>query len=392
MEKLRIVQLITELGPAGAERCVFELARRLNKERFDTQVVALRGGEVAQWLADEGIPVTVLGVRGKWDIMKLARLTELLRAERPDILHTHLFHADLAGRPAARLAGVPHVITTVHVAEARFRPWQFAYARLLGGACERIICVSASVRDYHAQRSGLPHSLYTVIPNGIDASAYAHDEAARIRLREQWGVEPDQVLVAFVGRLDHQKGIDTLLGAMSHLGARGTPMHLVIAGDGPKRSLVENFISHGEGGGFCRWLGFYGDVRSLLSAADIFVLPSRWEGFGLAAAEAMAAGLPVIGTPVPGLRELLLHAKTGIVVERNDTKALADSIHRLAEDAELRARLGEAGRARVIEKHDIARNILAHERLYLEIAGPARARPEGGNAGGRPGAAWGRPA
>jgi len=374
MRRIRICQLITELGPAGAERMVYELARRLDGDHFDVQVVALRGGQVADWLAAAGVRTTVLGVRGKWDVLKLRALAEILRRQRIDIVHTHLFHADLAGRPAANLASVKHLVHTIHIAEGRFRPWQFAYARFLCNCCDRLVCVSKSVRDYHARRSGLPRWRYEVIPNGIDASVFSRDAEARRRLRGQWGLGGEDVLLGFVGRLVRQKGVDTLLAAMSHLGARGDPKHLVIAGAGPQRHMVENFIKHGEGGRRCRMLGLVRDVRAVLSAADIFVMPSRWEGFGLAATEAMAASLPVIATRVPGLTDIIQNGKTGILVEPNHVVALAEAIAGLSSDAPLRSRLGEQGRRRVIENYSIEANIAAHEAMYRRLAGEVAAR------------------
>jgi glycosyltransferase involved in cell wall biosynthesis len=308
-------------------------------------------------------------MRGKWDLLKIHALAGIFRRERFDLVHTHLFHADVAGRLAAIHAAVPHVVHSVHVAEGRFRPWQFFWARMMADVCDRIVAVSYAVRDFHSSRCGLPADRYTVIPNGIDASAYRHDPAKRHALRRRLGLTPSDILVAFVGRLDHQKGIDVLLSAASHLGARGKPIHLVIAGDGPQRSLVENFIAHGEGGRFCRWLGFYQDVQGVLSAADLFALPSRWEGFGLAAAEAMAAGLPVIATSVPGLQEVLDFGRAGAMIPSEDVITLTEAIERLSAEPAIRRSLGEVGRRRVVENYSIESNIAAHERLYEEIAG-----------------------
>jgi glycosyltransferase involved in cell wall biosynthesis len=366
MDRIRICQLITELRLSGAERVVYELSTRLDRQQFDVQVVSLRGGQVADMLRDAGIRCTVLGVRGKWDVLRLGDLTDLLRRDRVDVLHTHLFHADLAGRPAARLAAVPHLVHTVHVAEQRFRPWRFAYARLLGGYCDRIICVSESVRAHHLAHSGLPQSLYTVIPNGIDVPKYARDESARRRLRDEWKLRDDQVLAGFVGRLDPQKGIDVLVSAAAHLAARGTPMELVIAGDGPRRGLVENFVACGEGGRHTRFLGFVQDVAALYSALDLLVLPSRWEGWPLTAAEAMAAGLPVIGARSPGVVDVVVDGVTGLLFEPTDSIGLAELLDSTLRDEPLRRRLSQAAAAKA-QEYDIAANIVAHQRLYREV-------------------------
>lgn len=369
MKRLRILQLITELAPAGAERCVYELACRLDRDQFDVRVAALRGGAVADWLAEAGVAVTVLGVRGKWDVGKLGRLVRMLRRERIDILHTHLFHADLAGRLAAWLAGRVRVVHTVHIAETRFRPWQFAFYRLTAGLCDRLIAVSGSAGDYHASRCGLPPSRYTVIPNGIDIAAYSRCAQARAALRAEWGVGPDEVLAAFVGRLDYQKGLDTLLAAMSSLHSQGRAPKLVIAGQGPQQGMLEKFLAAEPAGRRIRLLGFTNDVRGVLSAADLLAMPSRWEGFGLAAAEAMAASLPVVATNAAGLRDVVVPGRTALVVDKDDPKALAGAIEQLSADAALRKRLGQAGRRRAVERFDINTTIAAHEALYRQIAG-----------------------
>ncbi len=369
MAAVRICQLLSDLAPAGPQRCACELARRLDRSRFDVRVVAFRGGALADWLERQDIPVTVLDAGRKWRLFKVPMLTALLRRERIDLVHSHLFRADLAGRPAAHLAAVPHVVHTARAGEGRFRPWQFAYARFLSGYCDRIVCVSESALRHHKARSGLPHHIYTVIPNGIDAAAYAGDDQSRRELRSRWRIGTDQMVAAYVGRLGAEKGIDILLAAISHLGARGSPVNAVIAGDGKKRHLVENFIAHGEGGNRCRLLGFVDDVAALLAAVDMLVMPSRWEGWPLAVGEAMAAGLPVIGTDLPGVRELVVDGRTGVLIERENVVALSDAIMRLAGDADLRAQLGQAGRKRICEEFPIGATVAAHERLYEQVVG-----------------------
>ena len=336
---IRICQLITELRPGGAERCVYELSHRLDRPRFEVHAAALRGGAVEGWLSKAGVPTTVLNIRTRFDLPALGRLIAFLRNGKFDILHTHLFHADFVGRLAAWCANVPHLVHTVHTVEGRFRPWQFAFARFFEKRCERIVCVSPSARDFHAARSRLPADRYVVISNGVDVTAFRRDGTARLRLRSLWGMDESDVVVAYVGRLDYEKGTDLLLSAVKLIVAGGGNVRVVIAGDGPQRRLVEEFISRNvtkdAGGGMVRYLGFVDDVPELLSAADMLVMPSRWEGFGLSAAEAMAASLPVIAFNIPGLCDVVVDGETGLLVERENPAALAETIKKLAADADL---------------------------------------------------------
>ena len=367
MERIRICQLTTELRPGGAERCVYELARRLDRDRFAPHVIALRGGAVEGWLSEAGVDVSVLGVRCKADVTKLRLLKRLLRDKRIDLLHTHLFHADLAGRLAARAGGVAHLVHTVHVAEQRFRPWQFAWARLMAGRCERIVCVSEAVRDHHAGKARLPLSRYQVIYNGVDAGAYARDDGKRSQLRSRWAVGDDEVLLAFVGRLDPQKNIRMFLQAAELAHQREGAIRAVIAGDGPRRRTVSEFAARKGADQWLRPLGFRDDIAGVLSAADILVQPSRWEGLPLAPIEAMVAGLPVVGTAVAGITEVVESGRTGLLVDSEDVPALSEAIVRLARDPAERERMGSAGRDRAAALFSIEANVAAHESLYEAV-------------------------
>lgn len=368
MKPIRVCQVITELAPGGAERCVFELARRLDRSRFEVTVLALRGGVVAQWLADAGIRVADAGIRGKWDFRAIKRLRWLVGEAAPDVLHTHLFHADLAAHVACRGLNIAHWVHTVHTAEGRFRPWRYTMVRLMANRYDRIVAVSESVRRVHLARTRLAESKYAVIPNGVDTAAFARDGGLRGNLRADWGLGEGEVLAAYVGRLSQEKGPDVLVKAMGLLAARGRRLNLVVAGDGPLRGDLERFLRDSPCGAGIRLLGFVRDVRGVLSAADLLVMPSRWEGFGLSAAEAMAAGLPIIATDVAGLRDVVT-GQEGLIVPPDDPPALAAAMDRLAESAELRWALGAAGRARAGRLFDIRDNIAAHERLYEELAG-----------------------
>ncbi len=368
MKRIRICQLITELGPAGAERVVYELATRLDREKFDVQVVALRGGAVADWLTQAGVKVTLLNVRNKANFFKLFRLAGLFRREKFDIIHTHLFHADLVAQLSAKFAGKQKFIHTVHIAEKRYRPWQFAWYHHAGKRTEKIIAVSQDASLHHASMSRLPMEKYIVIPNGVDVDAYSRNNSARAILRSDWGISDEEVLPVFLGRLDHQKGLDVLLESLKLLHKRGISQPIVIAGDGPERAMLEKFIREEPAGANVRYLGFRRDVREILSAADMLVMPSRWEGLPVTALEALAAGLPIIGTDAPGLREVMLNNnEVGLLISSEDAPALAEAMCRLIEDENLRVTMGAAGLVRVRENFSIEQTITEHEKLYENI-------------------------
>ncbi|MDP6046817.1 MAG: glycosyltransferase [Phycisphaerae bacterium] len=371
MSKIRICEIVSDLKPSGLGRRVCEIAARLDRDKFEVSVIALQGGTLSESLEQASIDVKVMNVSGIFGLMRLGRLAGLIRNCQADLVHTHGFRADLAGRPAARLAAVPSLVHTVHKAEGRFKPWRFAYARFLSGYCDRVICVSPSVKEHHAGRSGLPLDKYSVIPSGIDVDAYKPDPDARRRLRQQWGVTDSQPVVAYVGRIDRDKGIETLLSAFSHLAARGSAMDMVIAGEGSGRRIIENFIRHGEGGSRCRLLGFVEDVRPVLSAVDIFTTADNSEGHPIGPTEAMAAGLPVVATKAPGLRDIVIDGVTGLLAAPRDVFGLAERIERLGGDSELCKLLGQCGRQRVEAQYPVSAMIDAIETLYSDVVDQA---------------------
>jgi glycosyltransferase involved in cell wall biosynthesis len=368
MARVRITQLVTTLDPGGAERCVFDLATRLDRDRFDVRVIGLRGGAMAAKLHKAGIGVDVLEVTGKWQLAhnrrQVKRLAALLDEHQTDLLHSHLFHADMFARLAMKRCGVERHVHTVHVAERRWRPWRFMWARWMRRRCDRIVAVSTSVRDHHSRQSHLPLSDYTVIPNGIDVGRFTPDADIRRQFRMKWDIGPGEALAIFVGRLDKQKGVDVLLDAARLLQGRGSDVTLLIAGAGPMQAQVEAACGECE---TLYHLGFIEDIVPFLQAADMFVLPSRWEGWPLALGEAMAAGLPAIGAAAPGITDVITDGQTGVLVDVGDAAALAEAIERLAADAGERQRLAGAGREMIAGEFTTDQFIAAHESLYDRI-------------------------
>lgn len=378
---LRVMQLITELRPAGAERIVYHLARDLPAQQFRVQVCSLRPavGAVSRWLHGAGIAVHSLNMSAARKVDPLAplRLAALLRAERIELLHCHLFHAGFIGRWAARLARTPALVSTVHIVERRFRPWRFWLDRLTLRSDEVIVCVSDAVRRFIHRRTGIAEHRLRVIHNGVDleraaraAEPYARRAAAE-RVRRELGLDPDAPLVVAVGRLEPQKGYHDLIAAWVEVRrnspARAAPQ-LLIAGEGSERRALAALRRSQHVTGCVHLLGHRDDVPALLAAADLFVLSSHYEGFGLVVAEAMAAGLPVVATAVDSIPEVLGDGGAGVLAPPGDPPALANAIRRvLALPRPERARMGAIGERRAREKFSLPAMLHAYGSLYQEL-------------------------
>ncbi|MCO5168446.1 MAG: glycosyltransferase [Planctomycetes bacterium] len=364
----RVLLLTTELRPAGAERVIYELATRLDPARHQVVVASLRSpggddGDVARALVARGVPVVPLRLGGKLDVGGAWRLARLVHRLRPHVLHAHLFHANLAARLLGRLAGARRVVSTVHVVERRPLPARFLLERLTARLDDRTACVSQAVARFALARLGAAPGRLVVVRNGIDLAPFAA-LPARDEARAALGLPSDGLLVGAVGRLDPQKGFDVLLDAFARLEAEAT---LVVAGAGPEEAALRARAARLGLGGRAVLLGHRPDVPQVLAALDVFCMPSRWEGFGLALVEAMAAGLPVVVSDVDSLPEVLGDA--GVLVAPDDPAALAAALAPLLIDPARREALGRAARARAA-RFDVGGMVAAWAALY-EGLGPA---------------------
>jgi len=373
---IRVLQLITELRPAGAERIVYELAKGLPRERYEMEVCALRSatGKVADWLREADVPVHSLEMARKLDPFAPGRLVELLRERRIGLLHAHLYHANVLGRYAARKAGLRGVIGTIHIPEKRFRPWRFWHEKYSLGPHDVEVCVSEAVKRFMLERGGLPEAQLRVIPNGVDLSRFKEDVdriAAARELRARLGLPTDALVVLAAGRLEAQKDYPLLLSAWERLIYRNEPRlscaHLLIAGEGQERAKLEARIEKGALSSRVRLLGYRDDLPTLMAGADVFVQASAYEGFGLAVAEAMAAGLPVVATAVDSVPEVVGDEGAGVLVLPGDAGKLSEGLAEvLLKGADDRRHMGKLGRLRVEEHFTLQKMLAAYDALYQE--------------------------
>lgn len=368
MSLRRLLLVTTELLPAGAERIVFELATRLKRERWHVRVASLRSpggvdGRVAEELRAAGVEVELLRMRGKFDLLGAARFLKLVRDFQPDILHGHLFHANLAARLLGSMGGARRVISTLHIVERRPRRLRPILQRVTASRDHATVCVSQAVADHARATLGAREPILRVIPNGIDLQRFSKTVDAA-EARSSLGLPKESVIVSAVGRLTEQKGLQDLVEAFGRL-ASGLPnAHLVFAGAGEEEARLKAAVSARGLDGRVTFLGFRDDVPRVLAACDVFCMPSHWEGFGLALAEALAAGKACVSTDVDSLPEVMGDA--GLLVPAKSPARLSDALASLLADRDARLDLGRRGPAQAAH-FEVERMVRAYEQLYEEL-------------------------
>jgi glycosyltransferase involved in cell wall biosynthesis len=363
----RIAFCITDLDAGGAERALVQIVTRLDRRRWEPHVFCLdAGGVLAADLRTAAIQVTCLGARRRRDVLVVRPLCRHLAALRPAILQTFLFHANIIGRLAGAAAQVPVIVSGIRVAEKRSRA-RLWLDRVTDRLVTRHVCVSRDVADFSTVRGRLPIAKIRVIPNGVDFECYANAAPADLA---KFGVPHGSKVLLFVGRLDPQKGPLQLLEAAAELFTEHSDLQLVMVGDGPLATELRAWTVVRGLESRIHFVGRQADVAGLMRAADVFVLPSLWEGLPNVVLEAMAAGTPVVATDVEGVRDLLTEGESGTIVPRNGEFPLTQAIGHVLRTREQARKM--ASRAQTVVKERFTWPLVAaeYERLYAELLVP----------------------
>ena len=336
----RVLHVVKVAGISGAENHLLLLLPALRDHGWEVEAVMLHEGEpgaedFAVRLEADGVPVERVRLSRAFDPRAFARILRRARRDRPDVVHTHLVHADFHGLPAGRLARVPALVSTKHGFNAFRDRKAFATAdRAVASLADVHVAISAGLARYLAESEGFDAATFEVVHYGIEAGSEPPPLPGAPRL-------------AIVGRLIPIKGHDVLLRAVARARERLPGLTLEIAGDGElEQELRATAIRLGLGDAVT-FLGRVAPVDPVLERAEVVVVPSFGEGFGMVALEAMERGRPVIASDVGGLPEIVDEGRTGLLVPPGDVEALARAIAELADPARA-ASMGEAGRARAL--------------------------------------------
>jgi glycosyltransferase involved in cell wall biosynthesis len=363
-------------GIGGSEKHIIDLCHGLRDLGAVPQILWLEEqghplNALMALCASRSLPASCLPIGGDLDLQLPGRIRGWLSAHPQDLIHLHLIHATLYGVLAATRATDPPLIATRHGVEPYQRlPWFHLLARLLDARCACVIAPSQWIARCTRRWDGTSAEKIRVIRHGIDLERF-EQVAARESIRQSWDVDPGVLVIGSVARLHPSKDHETLLRAFAAVRERHPALRLVLVGEGPLRERLVNLAARLPSADAptsgVLFLGERGNVEDLLAGFDIAVLATRREGFGLAALEAMAAGLPLVASNTGALPELIRDGDSGLLVEPGSPAALAQALERLVTQPELRRALAQRARAEA-QKYPLSRMVAETAELYAEMA------------------------
>lgn len=364
MRKTNILYVITSLGLGGAENLLLAYLKRLDGNKYNFFVCALREkpddllSEISKYAE-----VTILGVKNKFNPSVIFQLRKLIQKTQPDIIHTHLFQARFYTTIAHLFSKRTILITHKHNNVNPKKHNIFIFLEMLSILFnKKVIAISQSVKKSLMKFELVQSKKIFVLPNGIDYQKF-YDSS----LSKQYSSNK-KLIIGTVCRLEPQKGLSYLLLAMRIILTKFPQTRLEIVGDG---SLLEELQNLSKKLGISNSVFFFGkftDVIPFYNRMDIFVLPSLYEGFGIVLLEAMAAGVPVIATNVDGIKEVIIHGESGILVPPKNPEAIANAVINIIENPQIAGDLIEQGFKRS-KLFDIQEHLLKLENLYKSLLG-----------------------
>ena len=373
----KVMHVITTLGPAGAETMLCRVVSGMDTSRFENEIVSLTGIlDLAEKMEGVGVPVRTLGMkRGVPNPLVVIRLAKWIRESKPDVIHTWMYHANLVGALAARLANDVPVVWGIH--HNSFDPRVNKRQTLLvNRACAllsrrlpaRIVCCSEASLRLHREFGYAPEKL-EVIPNGFDVEQLRPNPAARRSLRAELGIPGDAILIGMAARFHPHKDHRNFIRAAGRIHRQKPDVQFLFCGLDNTRAnqQLTRWIQEEGIDTCCHLLGVRQDVDRFFAALDLATTSSLSEAFPVVIGEAMACGIPCVVTDVGDSAAIV--GQTGIVAPPRDPEKLADAWVKLVEAGpEVRRRLGMAARRRVEEKFSLPMVVERYQALYQDLA------------------------
>jgi len=367
MTKLKVLQLVEDLKIGGLERVIASIAYGLDRKRYDIEVWCFSGrGDIAEELTGNGAKVKMIDIRSCYNPFSILKLASLFKEYKPDIVHTHTYFGNTIGRVAAKLAGVPAVVTHVHSIYRDYAAKHLLIERFLSVFADKIICCSEAVKDFVVKREKIHSKKVIVIYNGA-LPAESDNPEDMSNYRKAHGIDGTDIVLSTVASLRVQKGHKYFLDGLAHVVKKHNNVKYLIAGEGPLRKELEEYVDKLGLSSNVVFLGTEKNIQTLLGITDIFVLPSLVEGLSLAAVEAMAYGKPIVASRTGGLPEVVTDSVTGYLVPPEDSEGIARRINELIDDKDKRMIMGAEAKKVFEKKFNIKIMLSRIEGLYEDI-------------------------
>jgi len=370
MAKINILHLYQNSKIGGVQQQIFSLIKSYNKDLFNPIFCCLGNKEkIAEKLEKNGIEVITLNRtnynRLSFKIIK--DLYKIIKEKNIHILRTHRYRSNLYGRIAGWLAGVPVIISSVHDNYRSDKKIERKLMnKILSIITDKIVAVSESIKNDIIRYDKINPSKIEVINNGVDTLIF-RPQSKDYELLKSLGINNDDIVIGFVGRIVPAKGLEYLLEAFSYLKKEINNIKLLIVGDGAILKDLKNYSIELGISKYSIFTGERQDIQKILSCIDIFVMPSIAEGLPNALLEAMSSGKTVVTTKVGGIPEIIKDRFNGLIIPDKNSEMLAKAIKELITDKDLSEKLGENARHFIIENYSIEAVNKKWETLYLSI-------------------------
>lgn len=375
MGRVRVLEMIDSPSLGGGQVNVLALARHLDRKRFDVSVCSGGEGPLADEVRHAGVPYFAVSRFEKRSVPGLIKnLAGILKTNRVDILHTHGGIAGFFGRWAAfrvRTPVIVHTLHGIHYLHYRNPARKLLYVFLekyFSRRTDGVIFVSEADLRTGQKRGLIPPHKARLVKNGIAFSSGGISSVSAAALKDELGIDPSRPLLGTIARMNRQKGLPVLLRAARILSEKIPKAAVAVIGDGPQRNRLETRRKQWKLEETVFFMGAQKNAERFLPAFDVFVLPSLWEGLPYVLLEAAAAGIPVIASNIGGVREVLVHGRSGYLFEPGNAPALADAAVFLLKNRPLARRLGKTLQREVPSRFPLRKMVKEIEEFYSELA------------------------
>jgi glycosyltransferase involved in cell wall biosynthesis len=361
----RVLHVIDSLHLGGAQEVVLNLAT-CGSLRFRHEVATMHGHGI-YWhrLREAGIKVHSLSPH-KFLPAYLATLPALLFAKRPDILHCHLIPSNILAKPLGALMGVPLILNHDHTNDPQRIDNKFLLAldKSTNRFAHHIIAVAGACRDFLIQHESIPPEKITLVPNAIDLRRFSPGQITRRDARSKLGLSPEAPVIAGVGRLNFQKNFSLFLDVAAALTPRFPNLRFLLAGEGPEEAMLREKARQLGLTDRIVFAGYIADTRQVYAAADILLMPSRFEGLPMTLLEAMAMNLPVVASKLDGIAEVIEEGREGYLVDSADAAGFVERCAVLLENPAKSSELAANARTKIEARFSVERMTSAVESIY----------------------------